>query len=465
MTPSTLIIPIENQVRELDAKLMLACMAAERGFPVIIGSRAYIHYIAGSLPRGIYLAKSMRGLSATMFRLLRLLGHDIAAWEEEALVHPPAETYFTLRLSPKTVDKVSHVFAWGDENCALMKQYPHTPRRLPLHVTGNPRGDMLRPELRSYFESAVAEIGRRYAPFLLINTNYSDVNPFIPDIGLFAKGSDGIVVRGQAGLGMSEAFAVGLREHKQMLFDRFQQMIPHLARRFPHLNVVVRPHPSEKFSSYERFADQFPNVHVDANGNIIPWLLAARVMIHNGCTTGVEAYALGRRSIAYLPGLNPYYDFDFQGLPNRLSDQCHDLDELESTLSRVLEAGEVVRRAPDQEQEKLFSHFIAAQSGSFACERILNVLVAEGYLNKQPPAPMLLRRLSGRGLTAFRARQKQAKHQRDGANRQNYHDHRFPTLAVSDIAARVARLGETLGRFQRIAVEPYSKHVFSVVSR
>ncbi|HEU4854727.1 MAG TPA: hypothetical protein VFS89_05475, partial [Nitrosospira sp.] len=96
---STLIIPVESQVRELDAKILLSCVAAERGFPVIMGSRAYAHFELASIPRGIYLAKSMRSLSNTMFRIVRQLGHEIVAWEEEALVHPPADTYFTLRLS------------------------------------------------------------------------------------------------------------------------------------------------------------------------------------------------------------------------------------------------------------------------------------------------------------------------------------------------------------------------------
>ena len=41
---STLIIPVENQVRELDAKLLLSCIAAERGIPVVIGSRAFVHF-------------------------------------------------------------------------------------------------------------------------------------------------------------------------------------------------------------------------------------------------------------------------------------------------------------------------------------------------------------------------------------------------------------------------------------
>jgi len=70
---STLIIPVESQVRELDAKLLLACIAAEQGFPVIIGSRAFTHFEIASIPRGVYLAKSMRGISSSMFTILRQL--------------------------------------------------------------------------------------------------------------------------------------------------------------------------------------------------------------------------------------------------------------------------------------------------------------------------------------------------------------------------------------------------------
>lgn len=33
-----LLIPVENQVRELDPKLLPTCMAAERGFSSVIGS-------------------------------------------------------------------------------------------------------------------------------------------------------------------------------------------------------------------------------------------------------------------------------------------------------------------------------------------------------------------------------------------------------------------------------------------
>lgn len=462
-TSSTLIIPVENQVREFDAKLLLSCLAAERGFPVLLGSRAYVHYIAGTVPRGVYLAKSMRALSQTMFKLLRALGHDIVAWEEEALVHPPQDTYFTLRLSPGTIDKVSHVFAWGQDNLDLLKNYPHLPEGLPLHLTGNPRGDMLRPELRAYFDGEVAKLHAQYGRFVLINTNYSDVNPFIPDIGLFAPGNGTASRRGQAGIGMSEAFASGLRDHKEMLFREFQAMVAQLAQAFPDLTIVIRPHPSEKFDSYLSLAKGCDRVHVDASGNIIPWLLAARAMIHNGCTTGVEAYALRRPALAYLPGLNALYDFDFQGLPNRLSHQCRSFEELVDALQSVLEGS--VGAAGGAERETLASHYLAARDGALACERILDVLVDNGYCEALPSPPPRMRATVARALTALRARRKQSQYQRADAGRQNYHDHRFPELGVAEVGARIAALGRTLGRFDRVEVRSHSKHVFSIACR
>ena len=155
ITSPTLIIPVESQVRELDAKLLLSCCAVERGYPVILGSRAYVHFEVGTMPQGIYVAKSMRSMSSLMFSLIRKLGHEIIAFEEEALVHPPPEIFYPLRLSPQTLAHVSHLFAWGPDNEALMHGYPDLPGGLQIHVTGNPRGDMLRPELAAFFKEQV----------------------------------------------------------------------------------------------------------------------------------------------------------------------------------------------------------------------------------------------------------------------------------------------------------------------
>lgn len=457
---STLIIPVESQVRELDAKILLSCVAAERGFPVIMGSRAYAHFELASIPRGVYLAKSMRSLSNTMFRIVRQLGHEIVAWEEEALVHPPADTYFTLRLSPTTIKNVSHVFAWGQENVDLLRQYPALPANMPIHVTGNPRGDILRGEMRPYFETEVQRLRNLHGDFILINTNFSDVNPFIESIGLFQpeKKRGGKARRGQSGIGMSRAFAEGLWDHKQAILRDFTKLIPALERAFPDLNIVVRPHPSENHEIYHDIAAQCERVAVTSEGNVIPWLLAAKTLVHNGCTTGLEAYVLGVPAISYLTTFNEYYDYDFQGLPTKLSHQCFNFEELKDSLTRIL-AGEL-GTAAGEEREALIKYYLAAQDGPLACERIVDILEESGYGRSKPPAKPLGTYAQGWMLATLKAMATKLNMRRPGPNRLAYHDHRFPQISVAEIEQRVARFGKLLNRFGTIRVEQHSKHLF-----
>jgi len=455
----TLIIPVETQVREMDAKLLLACCAVERGWRVVLGSRAYVHFAIADMPRGIYIAKSMRGMSDLMFRLIRDLGHDIIAWEEEALVHPPPEVFYTLRLSPRTMRYVSRLFAWGEDNRELMAAYPHLPPGLAMHVTGNPRGDMLRPELRGFFDEEVRALRQEYGEFLLINTNFTDVNPFLPELGLFVPSADPARPPrfGQAGKGMPRPFAEGLRRHKQAILDDFLAMIPALERAMPGVTLVLRPHPSEHHGVYHELARRCPAVRVAHRGNVLPWLLASRALLHNGCTTAVEGYALGVPAVAYLKTFDEKYDIDFQGLPNRLSQQCFTLDELIATLQAVVRGAGPPRVTA--ERDRLMDHYIAARAGALASERILDVLEAA------PPAG----RSTGRGtrlraavLARLKAALTRLVMRRPGRNRSDYHDHRFPRLSAADVARRIERLGGTLGRFGTVRVRERGEHLFDL---
>lgn len=459
---STLIIPVENQVRELDAKLLLACVAAERGFPVIIGSRAHVHFEAASFPRGVYLAKSMRSLSNSMFRILRMLGHDIIAWEEEALVHPPADTYFTLRLSPVTIKNVSHFFAWGQENADLLKQYPYLPDDLPIHITGNPRGDLLRPEVRNYFEEEARRLRDLHGNFILVNTNFPDVNPFIPGIGLFIASKDGEnkIRRGQGGAGMSDEFAEGLWHHKHALLQDFRQLIPALEQAFPDMTIIVRPHPSEKFDVYHEVAAHCQRVKVIHEGNVVPWLLASKTLVHNGCTTGLEAYALGVPAVSYLTSFDAYYDYDFQGLPTRLSYQSFNFDELRETISQILH-GEL-GAAGGEERKQLIDYYLTAQHGDLACERIVDILENNGYGKAPPPASSMGTYMAGWAFANLKATLTKLYMRRPGPNRLAYHDHRFPEISTSKIEQKIERFGRLLNRFDSVKVKQQSKYLFQI---
>ena len=247
-----LIVPVENQVRELDPKLLLACIAARRGFSVIIGSHREIDLHISSLPQGLYLNKSMTDRNLKMFRIMENLGHEILTWDEEALVHLPADTYYSRRLSPVAIRYNSRLFAWGEDNAELWRQYPDLPPDMPIHITGNPRSDMLRPDLRSFYEPEAEMLRKKYGNLILINTNFNHVNAFSPAQNLFRP----VTMAGQrpkfgkAAVGMSREYAEGLRDHKQDILKAFRQMIPRLDQMFPDHVIIVRPHPTENQQIY-----------------------------------------------------------------------------------------------------------------------------------------------------------------------------------------------------------------------
>ncbi len=463
-TMPTLIIPVENQVRELEPKILLACIGARRGFECLIGSRLEVDFHIAKFPRGIYLSKSMTARSVKMFRIMRMLGHRITVWDEEALVHPPAETYFTRRLSAAAIRRVSHLFAWGEENTALWRSYPDYPGT-PIHITGNPRGDMLRPELQEYYRKEVDRLKQQYGDFLLVNTNFGTVNAFNPGQNLFVEGVKGSGRReyGRGAVGMRREYAEGLSAHKQALFEAFLQVIPRLERTFPGLNIVIRPHPVEDPTPYHRIAEHNSRVQVDNCGNVIPWLMAGKALIHNGCTTGVEAYMLGTPAIAYRPSVDRYFDSEVFGLPNRLSHQCFDFDELVGMLNQILEGTRGA--AGGDERKALFSPYLTAGDGRLASERIVDVLETIGAMPLEEDLPREGNWLGGWRRATWRRLVKRSKGYLPGSKyRPEFQRHRYPGLTLEEMKERVERFQGLLGDEQPLRVELVREHIYRIVA-
>lgn len=456
---STLILPVESQVRELDAKLLLACAAAERGFPVVIGSRAYLHYHVDAIPRGVYLAKSMRSLSNRMFAILRQLGHEIVAWDEEGLVRFSPEDYYQRRLSPKALRLVSHLFAWGEDDAEVFRKFPDYPGT-PIHITGNPRADLLRPELRGYFDREVADIHGRFGEFVLLNTNFGYVNAFASSLNLMQepRRPGGQRVAGRNTLGMRPGFARGLDAHKHNLFQHFRELVPALADALPDRAIVVRPHPAEDHAAWKQAARGCANVHVLNEGSAIPWLIAAKVLVHNGCTTAVEAAVLGTPAVSYQPVVDDVYDLQ---LPNALSCAAFDRDELLRGVQQIVAGDRVPRNA--EAARAILARHVAALDGPLAADRTVAALLDAGYGDGVPPRSGPLRYLGGWLHLHARTAVKRMKRRRAGhRNAAAFHAHRFPGTSVDDLGDRIRRFGVQLGRFRDLRARQLSDHVFAI---
>ena len=158
---------------------------------------------------------------------------------------------------------------------------------------------------------------------------------------------------------MPREYAEGLRDHKQAIFEHFQKMIPALERAFPDVTIVVRPHQVESQDTYLQIANGCQRVQVTNKGNVVPWLMACKAVILNGCTTSVEAYAMGVPAISYRAVVNDEYDLGFYRLPNLLSHQCFNFDELQHILEKILK-GEL-DIVTGNEPRAMMAHHLAAR--------------------------------------------------------------------------------------------------------
>lgn len=458
-----LLIPVENQVRELDPKLLLACIAAQRGFSSIIGSRRELEFRIDSYPRSVYLSKSMTKRSLKFFSMAKKFDHEIVTWDEEALVHLPPETYFSRRLHPGAIRQVSHLFAWGQDNVELWKQYSHLPDNLPIHSVGNPRIDMLRPEMQPFYEDEVQTLRETYGDFVLVNTNFNHVNAFGPDLNLLqpVKNPGETAKFGRAAKGMSREYAEGLWDHKQAVFKTFQELIPQLDKAFPNLNIVIRPHPTERHDIYNEIAARCSRVHVTNQGNVVPWILASKVVLHNGCTTGIEAFVMSIPSISYRSPINEKYDNGFYRLPNAVSTQCFTFEQLQDDLNQILDGKQVMNGG--DEQQALVDHYLTSLSGPLSCSLMVDVLETLSNNGKGYSEPSLVDRLQRRLIANGYHLYKWLKPKLPGShNRPAFQLHRFPHIPIDTIKTKIERIQQILNDNTRLNVTQISDVLFQI---
>lgn len=450
MRRQSLIIPSENRAREFDGKLLLGCVAAEAGFRVIVGSRHDIHNWIDYLPRSIYLSKDLRASSETMIAILAQLGHTFVAWDEEALVYHSRDQYLASRVSPVVLAQAKLLFAWGSDNAEIWRSHPAY-GGVPIVEVGNPRLDLLQNDLRPFFSEQTARLRREFGGYILVNSNFGSVNHLLPQ----ARDMTMRHIRSEP----ARVFHENMLAYRAELFSRFLKAIPSLSQANLGLSIVVRPHPSEDPAPWQRAAAGLQNVHVRADGNVIPWLLGARVLVHNGCTTAIEAQILRRPTIAYQPMTSAPFDI---ALPNAISHSAGSLQELNDLIARLpcvretLSAGEAPRH-------RLLDRYLSDGDGSLSSDRIVAALKNWAAVLENPCQTRPMTGWRGRLEALRRRRRKLRAANIDGhKNSLVYNEHRFQPVSVPEVAASIARLSGCLGRFDGVAVRELRPNVFEL---
>ena len=205
----------------------------------------------------------------------------------------------------------------------------------------------------------------------------------------------------------------------------------------------MRPHPSENAAPWKAIVAEVPRAETLRQGAAVSWILAADLLVHTYCTTGVEAFALGKPAICFRPAESPVLD-------NYLSPQ---INFAARTPEEVIERAAAITAAGDSfvypaEFRARFDRSFAAQSGAFAAERIVQQLSERFGVTPSPDAARALWQ-PGRGYIRHVLSKK--------------HNRRLmPAITPAEIERRLRRFAEAIGRAQRFTIEPCGERVFHI---
>ncbi len=189
--------------------------------------------------------------------------------------------------------------------------------------------------------------------------------------------------------------------------------------------------------------------------------MAAKVLIHNGCTTGVEAYVMRVPAISYRVTVNDYYDDGFYHLPNRLSHQCFNFEELRTTLERIL--GGELGAAGGEERKTLIDHFLTGRQGPLSCERMVAILATIADDLSHTPEPALGQRLEGWYKATLRRMHKVYKAYRPGSSQSvDFERHRYPGITPAELANRLERFQQVLGDDTKLHLDQIHDKIFRI---
>lgn len=440
--------PIETKAREMDAKTLLACVAAERGHKAIVGDMVELRGLVPFMPRGVYLSKSIPDKMEKYFKRFKELGYGVTSWCEEGLVFLSREIYKKKMVSVGALAYADIFFAWGENQArAVVEKAPEAGSK--IREVGNPRMDLLRRPYREIYRKIAEQRRSQYGEYILFNTNFAAVNNVIGADHAFQDSKK----RGKIVTEEDEEHYWRFFKHRRTIFERMADLVGDVSRRYPRTQILVRPHPSENHDTWREATAGLENVEVVYEGTVIPWLLGARTVIHNGCTTALEAYMLETPAIAYRPVVEEGMEFE---LPNSVSVAARDPEEVAEAIEFVTRKDEEYERWRARAEAHL-EGYIADVHGAFSSDRIVDEL--ERYYGDNPVAP------ESRLYPLFRFGKHRLKQVlrtlRYGANRNDgnrpvdrHRRQKFPDISTDEISEVIAQLRRESGRFEDVTVRP-----------
>ena len=450
---------VENVVRELDSKLLLATLAAARGHQVIVSDLESIEKGIKKkvLAPGIFHTKSLTPSDPKIARHQAIIDNGILITsidEEGGLIMNTYDGHARRRYSELTIEQSSAIFGWGPHDVEFLKQF-YSKHSAKIHKTGSPRADLWKSVFSDYW-GVPKRVPKK--PFLLVasNMSYANYNKPFHDI-IKSNRKSGYYDRDPKMF--LNNFGRAAEDYRKTA--AFIEAVEHLGEHNNGYDIVFRPHQNENIDSWKVYLEGIPNVHVIREGSITAWVNNAFAIMHNSCTTALEATVSQKPLVTYIP-FEQEHGYE---LPNGLGYRVTSKDELLNKVNGLFDnikssdQNNLDTPIPEQVSKKIY-----IDNSELAAEKIIKVwerLASDNKVSSKSSNFMLFKCLLkfmkfngmiGRVL-------KRLSTNKFRAEKTNF---KFPTLDRHDICERVNKLKSVLGIDEKIECKLLSERTILI---
>lgn len=269
---------VDNPLRDLEGLVLLGRQLAAKGANVTLVPMYEQGFDVPALRPDLVLVNYTRPNNADLIKSYKRAGILVGVLDTEGIGGKNPDQFAEMVKSVGCTDLVDLYCVWGQAQHAAFLRRGTVPAEL-LHATGCPRYDFCAAPWRAALPTPSIEPG-----YVLINTNFPVANPRFSDSS--SAEEDSMV---QAGF--SREFARQFIVDAGKAYRAVLETSGRLAKHFNDVQFVLRPHPFENIASYDALAG-LPNFHVRQDGTSLEWISGARLLVHQNCSTAIEATML-----------------------------------------------------------------------------------------------------------------------------------------------------------------------------
>ena len=450
---------VETSIRELESKILLAVLAASRGHEIIISDIESLEkgIKKGLLAPGIYHTKSLSPVSHKIARHKMILknGNLITSIDEEnGLITHGYEDTANMRYSKKTIKDASAIFCWGKEDVQTLKNI-YSKYSSKIYCTGSPRADLWRSTFTDYWNKPHNAPKR---PYLLVASNMSWSNYILPFYERILQEQD----RGHYNRNPKlflDNFSIASEQFK--LSASFIEAMQYISREKLGFDIVFRPHPNESIKAWKTFLKGIPNLYVIKDGPITAWVKNSFAVMHNGCTTALEATISNKTLLTFIPFKQ---EFD-NNLSNELGIKIKSKEELVEKLKIIFSKKKIQnieiknKKLPNQIEKKIYidENELASDKIIKVWEKIANKNSDFTKKNNWIRYKLFLKKMKINGIVG-----RNLKFLLNGSPRKDKENFKFPPLNYHDISKNIEKFIKILKIKKNIKFELLSERTILI---